>query len=427
MIELVVERNPGELRIAVREDGRTLDVQLDRGSAASRVGAVHLARAARVEPGLGAFLDIGGRVPAFLPEGREKVVEGSALLVQVTKDELAGKGPEVSRGVVLDGGALALTSVQPGIAVSRKLSESVRKRLRAEVQAIVGGADPSPGVLVRAAAGGAEDLAGIWRDLQEEWRRIEERLVGAPPVLLQAAPDPVVLRLRQARPARMIAGDAATAARLRGLAAVEVEKIDRAFEVLGIEDELARALAREIDIPGGRLVVEEGETLTAIDVNGTGERLAFCIAAAKEIGRLVRLRNLGGTLVVDFPFVDGKADRDRIDAAMKAAVEADPQPVECLGWTRAGLYEMTRPRLGPSLAARLVEVPASRPTIESAALAALRALARAEGGRLRLTASPEVIGWLEGAGAAALVEAGREVALEAEPRYSRDRFDVVRN
>lgn len=426
MIELVVERNPGETRIAVREDGRTVEVRLDRSNAASRVGAIHLARATRVEPGLGAFLDIGGRLPAYLPEGRETVVEGASLLVQVSKDELAGKGPEVSRAVVLDGGALALTPAQPGVAVSRKLTESVRRRLRAKVQEFTGAADPSPGVLVRSAAPAAADLAGIWRELHEEWRGIEARRGATPPVMLRLPPDPVVLMLRRARPSRMIAGDAATAARLRGLAAMDVEKIDRAFEVLGVEDELARALAREIEIRSGRLLVEEGETLTAIDVNGAGDRLALCLAAAREIGRLIRLRNLGGTLVVDLPFIDGKPDRDRIDAAMKTAVEADPQPVECLGWTRAGLYEMTRPRSGPSLATQLIEAPSARPTIESAALAALRALARADGGRLRLIASSEVVGWLERAGAAALAEAGRAVALVVEPRYSRSQFEVVR-
>ncbi len=426
MIELVVERNPGETRIAVREDGRTVEVHFDRAGAASRVGAVHLARAVRVEPGLGAFLDIGGRVPAFLPEGREKVVEGSTLLVQVSKDEVAGKGPEVTRAVLLDGGALALTPTQPGIAVSRKLTESARKRLRTQVQAIAGTAEPSPGVLVRSSARGATDLGGIWRELQEEWRRIEARLGATPPALLRPPPDPVALMLSRFRPSRVIAGDAATAARLRGLAAMDVEKVDRAFEVLGIEDELGRALAKEIEIPGGRLLVEEGETLTAIDVNGAGDRVGLCLAAVQEIGRLIRLRNLGGTLVVDFPFIDGKPDRDRIDAAMKAAVEADPHAVECLGWTRAGLYEMTRPRSGPSLAAQLVETPSSRLTIESAAFAALRALARAEGGRLRLIASPEIIGWLEGAGTAALAEAGRAVALVAEPGYSRSQFEVVR-
>ena len=426
MIELVVERNPGETRIAVREDGRTLEVHFDRAGAGSRVGAVHVARATRVEPGLGAFLDIGGRVPAFLPEGREKVVEGSPLLVQVCKDEVAGKGPEVTRAVLLDGGALALTPTQPGIAISRKLTESVRKRLRAEVREMTGSADPSPGVLVRSTARGATDLAGIWQALQDEWRQIEARLGATPPALLRPPPDPVALMLGRFRPSRIIAGDATTAARLRGLAAMDVEKVDRAFEALGIEDELARALARDVEIPGGRLLVEEGETLTAIDVNGAGDRVVLCLAATREIGRTIRLRNLGGTLVVDFPFVDGKPDRDRIEAAMKAAVMADPQAVECLGWTRAGLYEMTRPRSGPSLAAQLIDVPAARPTIESAALAALRTLVRAEGGRLRLIASPEVIGWLEGAGAAALAEAGRAVALAAEPGYSRSQFDVVR-
>jgi hypothetical protein len=107
---------------------------------------------------------------------------------------------------------------------------------------------------------------------------------------------------------------------------------------------------------------------------------------------------------------------------MKEAVATDPQGVECLGWTRAGLYEMTRPRLGLSLSARLRTSP-----VETAALAALRVLARADGGRLRLVAAPEVIAWLEVDGAPALKEAGHAVALEAKPGYGLERFDVARD
>lgn len=415
MSELVVERNPGETRIAIREEGRTVEVHLDRLAKTNRLGAIHLARVVRIEPGIGAFLDIGGRVPAFLPASAEPVVEGAALPVQLSKDAVADKGPEVTRALTLDGGPLALTA-QPGVAISRQLPETMRKRLRERLKGL---ADDGPGLLVRSSARESDDLEGIWRDLLDQWRAIEARLGETPPRLLWSPPDAITLLVRRLRPERMIAGDAATAAKLRALG--QVEKVDRPFETLGVEDELARALAHEIPISGGRLLVEEGETLTAIDVNGTGSRLDLCLAAAREIGRLVRLRDLAGTLVVDFPLVEGKVDRTRIDEAMKASVAGDPQAVECHGWTRAGLYEMTRPRRGPSLAAML-----RASSIETAALAALRALARAEGGRLRLAAAPDVIAWLEGEGAAALAEAGRAVALEAKPGYGRERFDVVR-
>ncbi len=418
MIELVVERNPGEIRVAIREDGRTVEVRLDRLGAASRLGAIHLARAVRIEPGIGAFLDIGERQPAFLPDSGPPVIEGSTLLVQTVKETVAGKGPEVTRALVLDGGALALTPFQPGIAVSRRLPDAMRKRLRARLKTVVG--ESGPGVLVRTSARDGDDLEATWRDLLGQWRKIETRVGETPSLRLWTPPDPLLLLVRQLRPDRLIAGDAATAAKLRSTSAA-IEKVERPFDALGIEDELSRALAREVAIPGGRLLIEEGETLTAIDVNGAGDRLALCIAAAHAIGPLIRLRGLGGILIVDFPFIDGKPERERIDAALKASVEADPQPVDCLGWTRAGLYEVTRPRLGPSLSALLRGSP-----VETAALAALRALARAEGGRLRLSASPEVIAWLHGAGAAALAEAGRAVALEAKPGYGREQFEVVR-
>jgi ribonuclease G len=417
--ELVVERNPGETRIAIREGGRTVELRFDRLGSASRIGTIFLARAVRIEPGIGAFLDIGERVPAFLPEGKERIVEGAATAVQIVADAVADKGPEATRLLVLDGGALALTAAQPGLSISRQLPESRRRRLRSRLTPLLG--ETVPGMLVRSSVRESDDLEAIWQALLDEWRKIESRLKGTPPLRLWTLPDPVTLLLRQLRPEKVIVGDAALAASLR--AAV---KIERPFEALGIEDEIARMLTRDIEIPGGRLVVEEGETLTAIDVNGAGDRLSLCLAAAREIGRLLRLRNLGGTLLVDFPFVEGKSGRSKIEAAMKEAVESDPLGVECLGWTRTGLYEMTRPKRGLSLAALLLEQRGPRATVETAALAALRALARAEGGKLRLVAASEVIAWLEGTGAPALAEAGRAVALAAEAGYGRERFEVVR-
>jgi len=420
--ELVVERNPGETRLAIREDGRTVELRFDRLGSTSRIGSIFLARAIRIEPGIGAFLDIGDRAPAFLPEAKERLVEGAAVAVQIVADAVADKGPEVTQSLTLDGGALALTTAQPGVSVSRQLPESQRKRLRVRLKPLVG--DEAPGMLVRTSARESDELEAIWRQLLDERRKIESRLKGKPPLHLWSPPDQLTLLLHQLRPAQLIVGDAALAARLRGQGVIE--KVERPFETLGIEDEIARVLSREIDIPGGRLLIEEGETLTAIDINGAGDRMALCLAAACEVGRLIRLRNLGGTLLVDFPFVDGKAARAKIEQAMKDAVGDDPIGVECLGWTRTGLYEMTRPKRGPSLAALLREQPGSRVSAETAGLAALRALARAEGGKLRLVASWEVIAWLEGAGAPSLAEAGRAVALVAEAGYGRERFEVMR-
>lgn len=418
MSELVVERSPGETRIAIREGGRTVELRFDRLNASSRVGAIFLARAIKIEPGIGAFLDIGDRVAAFLPEGKERIVEGTTVAVQIVADAIAGKGSEVTRLLVLDGGALALTA-QPGLSVSRQLPESQRKRLRARLKPLL--SDAAPGMLIRTSARESDELEAIWKTLLDEWRKIESAARREPPLRLWVPPDPLTLLLRQRRAERIVVGDAALAAKLR-----IAEKIECPFETLGIEDEIARVLVREIEISGGRLLVEEGETLTAIDVNGSGDRLTLCLAAAREVAHVIRLRNLGGTLLVDFPFVDGKDSRVKIEAALKGALQADPLGVECLGWTRTGLYELTRPKRGPSLAAVLQERPGSRSTVETAALAALRALARAEGGKLRLIASPEVIAWLEGAGAAALAEAGRAVALVAEANYGREGFEVVR-
>jgi len=425
--ELIVERNPGELRMALRENDRTVEVILERGGAGSMVGAVWTARVLRVEPGIGAFLDFGRERPAFLPLTGTPPVEGEALRVQVSKDAQPGKGPEVTRSIVFDDGLLALTPTQAGIAISRALTGGQRATLKAAVQSVVGDASPMPGVLVRSAAWAQADrLAASWAALKEEWRRVEERAAAPPPLRLSAPPDPVLRQVALFRPDTAIAGDPGTAAKLRGLLPGGARFTPRPFEAQGVEDDLARALSREIPIPGGALVVDEAEALTAIDVNGGGDRLALCLAAAREVAALLRLRDIGGLVVIDFPFIDQRDFRGRIDDALRQATSADRRPVDCLGWTRGGLYELTRRRGGASLAAQMLEPHRALLSVESAALAALRRVADAEGGRLRLVAAPEVVAWLAGEGADALAASGRPVTLTADAGYVRDRFDVTR-
>jgi ribonuclease G len=422
--ELVVERNPGELRIALREDGRVTDVILERGSGGSLIGSIWWARVLRVEPGIGAFIDLGRERPAFLPISGNPPVEGSALLVQVTKDAYAEKGPEVTRKAVLDDGLIALQPGKTGLSVSRDLTGSERAMLRQTMQVIVG-ENPTPGVLIQPAAWGRSDrMKDSWTALSEEWRRIADTKPGQKPRQVRAAPDPLLRQVQLLQPDDATVGDPGTAAKLRPLLAERVVLARRPFEALGIEDEIQRALAREIPIDGGRLVVDETEAMTVIDVDGTGDPVALGKAAADEIAHLIRLRNWGGLIVVDFPFA-GRTVADKIERALRKVMDGVYRPVDCLGWTRAGLYEMTRSRQGPSLAQRLLEYPQARPTIESAALAALRAIASADGGRVRLTAAPEVVRWLQGDGAAALAETVRPVALVAEPSYGRERFDVT--
>jgi Ribonuclease G/E len=204
--ELVVERNPGELRIAVREQGYTVEIRLDRGGR-DRVGEVHLARVLRVEPGIGAFVEIGAAAPAFLPVAAAPPVEGATLAVQVAKEAVAGKGPEVSRAIVLDGGVLALTADRPGVAVSRRLPESLRRRLRTRLLAALGDSETRIGALVRSEAREDDDLESVWSDLLAAWRRIEAQLGARPPLRLWTPPDPAVLLLRRLRPERVVAGD----------------------------------------------------------------------------------------------------------------------------------------------------------------------------------------------------------------------------
>lgn len=426
MTELVVERNPGETRIAIREEGRTVEIAMERGSSGSLVGSIWWGRVKKIDPAIGAFVDIGYERAAFLPASGRLPTEGAALLVQVTKDAYADKGPEVTRSILLDDGIIALQPDKTGISVSRDLADSERKMLRRLLQVIIGD-NPNPGALIQSAAWGRSgQLKESWATLSEEWRRIVETKPTQRARQVRAAPDPAVHLLQLTQADEAIAGDPGTAAKLRTLLGEKVSLVRRPFDALGIEDEIQRALAREIPIAGGRLVVDETEAMTVIDVDGSGDLLMLGKAAAEEIAHLIRLRNWGGLIVVDFPFA-GRSVADKVERTLRLEMDRVIRPVDCLGWTRAGLYEITRSRQGPTLSQRLLEHPHARLSVESAGLAALRAVAATEGGRVRLTAAPELINWLRSEGAAALAETMLPVALVAEPSYGRERFDVVRD
>jgi Ribonuclease G/E len=210
------------------------------------------------------------------------------------------------------------------------------------------------------------------------------------------------------------------------------------FEREGIEEQIDRALQPKLSLPGGgSITIEETEALVAIDVDAPvrhpRDRLGVDLKAAEEIARQLRLRALGGLIVVDFLRLADRGERDRVSETMQAAVADDPMAVQVMGWTRSGLFEVIRPRSGPSLTERLTDRGERLKSAASVGLDALRALARtaaANPGRgLRLRASEEVLRWLAGPGRSSRAEAearlGQPYESEAAPEMKRDRFEVT--
>jgi ribonuclease G len=336
-----------------------------------------------VERGLGAaFVEFGPSQPGFLPlaEVDGKLTEGGAVTAQVTRDPLGGKGARLTARLALKGTLLMLTPGRRGITLSARIRDQAeRERLAREVKALCA---PGEGLIVRSAAQGATvaALSGDITRLRALWREVEAgHARAASPCLLYREP---VIDLRLLRDhgtsfheviynERRSAEAAQRWAAASGLALADrivYRRTDQWVPSLAeIEEEVEAALMPEVDLASGaRLRFEPGQTLTAIDVDtaaniGSGgdiehTLLRVNLEAADEIARQIRLRNLGGIIVVDFVDLRSPEHRRRVADRLRQAVGADPQPCWVGTMSRIGLVEMTRQRRGPTLADRLTTI-----------------------------------------------------------------------
>ncbi|MGE0254373.1 MAG: ribonuclease E/G [Alphaproteobacteria bacterium] len=478
---LLLERSPGELRVAALADGVVLQVDHWRDIGASRVGAIYLARVRRLEIGINAaFMDLGDGPDGFL-RGREVarspdaaqgshvrinrlLHEGAIFPVQIVADGHgdgeAAKGPGVTSFLRLRGRTVDLRPGTEGLVLPDGFGGAARRRVEALVAPLLRAGE---GAVLRDAEALPEDDAALIADitddlarLRAEWAAIALRAEGAKaPVRLDPGPGAVARALTDlAHPglATVICGDGETVAAARRWAARYLPALEariaaapapaNLFEAHGVEAAIEEALARRVGLPGGgEIVFEPGETLTAIDVNsgshaGSGMKLArdVNIEAAVALGRQLRLRAIAGAIVVDALKMTERHDRAAVLDALRAAVADDPAGVVVHGWTVLGFIELTRARRGPSLAARLQEpVAATQPSPVALGYAALRRLlaaarARPAGG-YAIQVAPEVAAAIAGPLAAALAEAraavGGNVIVAGEPARARESIEVM--
>lgn len=491
--EILIDLGPAETRVALIEGGRLAEVRIERPDRHSSVGNIWRGRVSRVVPGMqAAFVEIGLAKAGFLaardarasapPEPSPETVggdepapptisrlvhEGEAILVQAIKDPLGDKGVKLTTDISLPGRLLVLTPFRPGIHLSRRLeAPEERERLASLLEGALqgaGDAGAAGGLILRTAAAGAAaaDLLAEARYLAAEWRRLEKQAaVTAVPGLLWRDLDPVARALRDhVTPAtggvwiNSAAGFAAARAyaaeRLPGLA----ERIRRhegdepLFARFGAEADLARALEKRVALPsGGAITIETTQALAAIDVDSgsfvgrdldeTSRRTN--LEAAAEIARQLRLRGLGGIIVIDFIHLARTEDRAELIAQFQAALAADRAPTHVLGLSEFGLVEMTRKRTGEPLAQALSEPcdlcggSGRRPSPATVAAEALRRAereAKASPGRgLTLLASPEIVSCIDGLnGALAALEKslGVSVTVRPDPALRREEYDVA--
>jgi len=468
--ELLITAGPGEWRAALLEESIPLELFVERGDR-SEAGGIHLGRVVRLLPALGAVLvDIGDDRPAFLPHAEvlprgKRLHEGERVVVQIRREAQGGKAARVTMAATLRGRLVELIVGRPGSADGEALLTQLAPTLtlpRSRGRELEGREPPADGgsSLPRGNGGGPgwglrftqpapiEELADEVAALARRWYDILDRgSLLDPPVRL----DPVasfaaaLARSMPKAPGEILVDDPAAIPEIRAAfpdsAVAHRPEADWPIELDTTFDE---ALSDTLDLPGGGCVhFEATRAGMLIDVDtgtpetGSPERtgLRADLAAARMIARQIRLRNLGGGIVVDFVGLDSRSGRDKVRAALAEALAPDPAGPQLLGWTRLGHFELVRPRRGRPLAEALLEPRAGGALVKTAvtvaheALHALRRAARAQPGRQwRLIVAPDVAAALAGPTADAVQQAeqrfARSIAIEANPGCDRERFQI---
>jgi ribonuclease E len=376
-------------QIAVLEGRELVEHYITRSGAHSMVGNVYLGKVQNVLPGMeAAFVDVGRGRNAVLYAGEvayDEDVEGEAprieqilkpghnVLVQVTKDPMGGKGARLTQEVSLPGRFLVLVPNSEVFGISRRLPERERARLK---DILKKARPPEHGVIVRTAAEGAspEDVRSDVERLTETWERIEKSAKrGKAPRLLYEEPELTVRVVRDVFTGgefkQLITDSSEVHERIVGYLrdvapelAPRVQMHDGALPLLEahhVVEQIHKALERKVWLPsGGYLVIDRSEAMTVIDVN-TGKHVGTAnleetvtktnMEAAVEIARQLRLRDIGGIIIIDFIDMLFERNRDKVIQALKDAVAQDKTRSQIFDITPLGLLEMTRKRVSAGL------------------------------------------------------------------------------
>jgi ribonuclease E len=387
---MVVRQHADRTQIAVLEDGVLVEHYVDKASHQSYVGNVYLGKVQNVLPSMeAAFVDIGKGRNAVLYagevnfdasglEGESKRIEsalksGQSILVQVTKDPIGHKGARLTSQVSLPGRYLVYVPGASMTGISRKLPDTERSRLKQILKQVM---PENAGVIVRTAAEGAseEELSRDVARLAAQWEAIEKKAkTAAAPELLYSEPD---LTLRVVRDIfnedftnLVIDSDSEwdlVDEYVRYVAPHLADRLERwdgeqdVFAAHRIDEQIAKALERKVWLPsGGSLVIDHTEAMTVIDVNtgkftGQGGNLEQTVTrnnleAAEEIVRQLRLRDLGGIIVIDFIDMVLESNRELVLRRLLECLARDRTKHQVAEVTSLGLVQMTRKRVGSGL------------------------------------------------------------------------------
>ncbi|GHT81635.1 ribonuclease G [Betaproteobacteria bacterium] len=480
-VEFLLNFTPQEVRVAVVEQGVVQELHVERTASRGIVGNIYLGRVVRVLPGMqSAFIEIGLERTAFLHVADiwserqngdaarpiERILtEGQSLLVQVLKDPIGTKGARLSTQVSLAGRLLVYLPQDKHIGISQRIGdEADREQLRERLAKLVPESEPG-GFIVRTMAENATDdeFASDIAYLAKLWGEIER--ASANPVAPRLLHEDLGLSKRALRD---LANDETTRIRidsqanflkLSSFAAEYTPKVlpllehyrgDRPlFELYNVEDEIQKALERRVELKsGGYLIIDQTEAMTTVDVNTGGfvgarnfDDTIFKtnLEATQAIARQLRLRNLGGIIIIDFIDMENAEHRDMVLEELRKSLSRDHTKMSVNGFTALGLVEMTRKRTHESLAHLLCEpcpTCGGRGEIKTARTIAyeilrevLREARQFNAREFRVLAGPEVINLFledESQSLAMLSDfIDKKISLQAETSYTQEQFDIV--
>nr|WP_298725810.1 ribonuclease G [uncultured Steroidobacter sp.] len=489
--EILINISPREARAALVENGVLQEIFLERANKRGLISNIYKGRVSRVLPGMqAAFVDIGLERTAFLhasdivhpavgengspdqpvdegrtPDIQTLVSEGSEILVQVLKDPLGTKGARLTTFITIPSRYLVYMPKGRGIGISARIEdEAERQRLREAASLFVRPDEPG-GYIVRTAAEGAtpDALRADMMFLQKLWTVLSEKAAGTRPgnLVHEDLPLPVrVMRDVVSTGIEHVSVDQPeTYQRMMEFARtfmpemterIELYKGDRPiFDLYGVEDEIQKSLERKVPLKsGGHLIFDQTESMTTIDVNTgayVGQRsleetiFRTNLEAAVAIARQLRLRNLGGIIIIDFIDMEEEEHRKQVLQALEKSLAADHAKNHISSVSPLGLVEMTRKRTRESLEHMLCS---ACPTCEGRGFVKttetvcyeifreiLRQSRQFQFQELMVLAHQDVIERLLDEESAALAElevhTGKPIRLQTEALYQQDQYDVV--
>ena len=487
--ELLVNVTPRETRVALVENGMLQELHIERGSQRGVVGNIYKGKVLRVMPGMqAAFVDIGLDRAAFLhandvyrapplevaesedaapiapPPITETLRDGAEVIVQVVKDPIGSKGARLTTQISIPSRYLVLLPRSKVIGVSARIEdEDERARLKEQVGGLARGT--GHGYIVRTNAEGqstealAEDVAYLGRVWELVERAATEAEVGSRVYEDLSLPLRAVRDLIRRDVEKVKVDSNETCQRLREFAArympALADKIEHysgsrpIFDLYGVEDEIQRALDKQVPLKsGGYLVIDQTEAMTTVDVN-TGsflgqrnlEETVFRtnLEAAQAVARQLRLRNLGGIIIIDFIDMQDAEHRRQVLRTLEKSLTKDHAKTTVYDFSPLGLVEMTRKRTVESLQRRLSETchecggRGMVRTAETVTYEIFREIVRAvrqfEAARLLVIASPKVVARITEDESNAVAELeeflGKTIRFQSDAQYLQEQFDVV--